>query len=305
MFEHILVPLDGSHLAEAALPAARFLAQTLSARVTLLHVLERDAPVEIHGEPHLTSENEAHAYLTDVAQRAFPVGMALEKHVHTPVITDVAESIVAHTAEHHADLVVMCVHGYGGMRSWLFGSIAQQVIAAGQIPTLVIQPLDSGEPADFQCRQVLVALDGNPEHEAGLPLATDLARVCGASVHLVMVIETPDTLTGVRAAAARFLPATMSALLDLDEDSGMSYLQKHIEALKASGLSVTATVSRGDPTQRIVEAADDVAADLIVLGTHGSKGFDAFWLGSVPPKIAHRSKVPLLLVRVNPASSGS
>ena len=72
MFKHILVPLDGSKLAEAALPAAVSLAKTFKAPVTLLHIIEQDAPEEIHRDRHLTEASEAEAYLAKIAKRIFP-----------------------------------------------------------------------------------------------------------------------------------------------------------------------------------------------------------------------------------------
>ncbi|MEZ4620068.1 MAG: universal stress protein [Caldilineaceae bacterium] len=64
MIQHILVPLDGSRLAEAALPVAMGLAAQLRTRVTLLHIIEQNAPASVHGEPHLTTAAAAHTYLT-------------------------------------------------------------------------------------------------------------------------------------------------------------------------------------------------------------------------------------------------
>ena len=72
MFKHLLVPLDGSHLAEAALPAAAYLAEHLGASITLIHIIERDVSGEIHGDHHLTTPDEAHAYLEAVAGRSVP-----------------------------------------------------------------------------------------------------------------------------------------------------------------------------------------------------------------------------------------
>ena len=67
MLKKILVPLDGSSLSEASLPAAAALAQRFNSRITLLHVIERDAPSEVHHERHLTTAGEAQAYMADVA----------------------------------------------------------------------------------------------------------------------------------------------------------------------------------------------------------------------------------------------
>ena len=110
MFTHLLVPLDGSSLAETALPATAYLARLLPARVTLLHLVERHPPSEVHHDRHLTNALEAGAYLADIKQRTFSTDVAVEYHVHTSEIDDVARSIVEHIGELAPDLIVMCTH---------------------------------------------------------------------------------------------------------------------------------------------------------------------------------------------------
>src|SRR5512133_3182860 len=131
MIKNILVPLDGSRLAEAAIPAASRLAEALGAAVTLIHVIEHNAPQEIHGERHLTNPEDALQYLFGLAQQGFPANVHVNQHVHTSEVEDVARSIVEHAGEFAPDLIVMCAHGRGGFRDILVGSIAQQVIAGG------------------------------------------------------------------------------------------------------------------------------------------------------------------------------
>jgi nucleotide-binding universal stress UspA family protein len=298
MFKHLLVPLDGSALAETALPAAVYLAQTLKASVTLIHVIERHAPLTIHGERHLTGVKEARAYLDEVAGRTFPHDWPVERHVHSSEVGDVARSLVAHVGELSPDLIVMCTHGHGGLRHRLFGSMAQQVIALGTTPLLLIRPPLNGTPHPFACRQVLAPLDGKPDHEQGLALAASLAQACEAVLHLVMVVPTLHTLAGERAATATLLPGATSALLDMTVLDAGEYLSHHATRLRAAGLSVLAEVYRGDPVTTIIHTARRVEADLIVLGTHGKAGMEAFWSGSVASKIAGRSSIPLLLVPV-------
>ncbi|HSB66179.1 MAG TPA: universal stress protein [Anaerolineales bacterium] len=298
MFTRILVPLDGSRLAEASLGAAAYLAKTLNLAVTLVHVIEHNAPEEIHGEPHLTSEEDARVYLDEVARRAFPAGVAVDPHVHTSEVKDVAASIVNHVQELKCDMVVMCTHGQGGLRSWLFGNIAQQVIRLGKTPVLLIEPRSSGEIPAFICQRLLVALDGNPDHEQGLPVAIDLARGCQADIHLVMVVPTRKELSMEQAATAMLLPGSTSALLDLTEAGAREYLSRHVSTLSSEGIQTTAEVRRGDPAKTIIRTARRVGADLIVLGTHGKTGMDAFWSGSLTPLVSSRSHLPLMLVPV-------
>jgi nucleotide-binding universal stress UspA family protein len=296
MFKRLLVPLDGSNLAEAAVPAAAYLAQTLAAPAILIHVIERDAPKAVHGQRHLTTEDEACAYLSQIATQYFPAGLQIELHVHTSAVSDVADSIVQHVAEFGSDLIVMCTHGHGGLRRLLFGPIAQQVINLGKTPLLLIRP-DKGQTLpNFACHQLLVPLDGNPDHEQALTVAAALAHVYAAELHLVSVIQTLDTLSGQRAATAKILPGTTSALLDLKQKSAAEYLQQHTARLQAAGLAVTNEVTRGEPAKLIVRAARQVNADLIVLGTHGKTSLDAFWSGSITPKIVGQTQTPLLLV---------
>ncbi len=304
MFKHILVPLDGSRLAEAALPVVAALATTLGASVTLIHVIERDAPSEVHSDRHLTDADEAAAYLAEVAGRALPTQVAVDTHVHTNEVRDVARSIVEHADELNPDLIVMCTHGRSGLRDVLLGSIAQQVISHGHTPVLLITPHDRGV-GSFECRQVLVPLDGDPEHELGLPVAVKLAQALGAALHLLMVIPTLETLKGERAATGRMLPGAMRAMLDLNEQGGKDYLARQLAAIEATGLSLSGEVARGKVVANIVEAAARVHADLIVIGTHGKAGMDAFWSGSVTPRLSGRSDIPLLLVPLRNKEPGS
>ena len=90
----------------------------------------------------------------------------------------------------------------------------------------------------------------------------------------------------------------MSALLEMEEQQGREYLMHCLDDLIGQDLKVDAEVKRGEPIVTITDAAESLPADLIVLGTHGKTGSDAFWSGSATPKIASRSQIPLLLVPV-------
>ncbi|HTP09796.1 MAG TPA: universal stress protein [Anaerolineae bacterium] len=301
MFTHLLVPLDGSTLAEMALPAAVFLARLTSARVTLLHLIERHPPEEVHHhDRHLTNAAEATAYLEEVRQRAFGE-ISVECHVHTTEIDDVASSIVEHINELAPDLIVMCTHGQGGWRRRLFGSKAQQVIALNKTPMLLIPPAPEAK-AEFQLKRIVVPLDGNAEHEQGLQVAIDLARACQAALHLVYVIPTVDRLKGDDLATGRLLPHTMAAILDMQQEEATEYLGCHIADLREAGMTVSAEVARGEVAKTILETAKQQLADLIALGTHAKSGMDAIWSGSLTPVISDRSPAPLLLVPIQSTS---
>jgi nucleotide-binding universal stress UspA family protein len=294
---HLLIPLDGSRLAESALPYGMVLGKALGARVTLFHALEERPPQEIHGEHHLTDEDESCKYLSRLAD-TFPPEVEVESHVHTEKVRNVARSIADHIGELEPDLIVMCAHGEGGLRDWMVGGIAQQVISRAKTPVLLIQPDETQPPAPVKLDCFLVALDGQPEHEQGLPVAVWLARKLGASLELLTVVPTLGTLRAENAAAGRLLPGTTSAMLDMTEAYARDYLQKHSDRLKSEDLRTRVQILRGDPAAQVLAAAQSTHCSLIVLGTHGRSGIGAFWAGSVASKIVSAAHTPLLLVPV-------
>jgi nucleotide-binding universal stress UspA family protein len=293
MFKHLLVPLDGSAPAEAALPAAAFLAARGGGRVTLLHIIERDAPATVHGARHLRRRDEAEAYLAEIRRRAFPPDAAVTCHVHEAACADVARGIVEHEAELAPDLIVLCAHGSRGLRERIFGRIAQQVVGLGRVPVLLLRPPASGA-AEFNCRRILVPEDGQPEHELGLRLAAALARTTGAALDLLFVVPTAATLSGSEAAASQLLPGATRVMLDMAEGGARDHLRAHLAALP--GVTAQAHVLRGDPAREVCAAAEKLNADLVVLTTHGKAGSAAFWSGSVAAKIIRTCTRPLLLV---------
>ena len=276
MFDHVLVPLDGSRLAEAALPVASTLSEKLRARVTLLHVIEKDAPDEVHGQRHLKTVEEAEAYLRGVAKEAFPQGIKVDFHVHSAEVENVAESIIAHTREIDYDLVVMCTHGRGKALHMILGSIAEKIISKGNLPVCVTRPAARGASFSFSCGALLAPLDGDPDHEHALADAREMSRACGAVLHLAMVVPGLSDLSGERAAASRFLPGATSKMLEMSAQDGENYLEAIAEAIREEGIEVEIHVLRGDPASTIANAAQRLGAGLIILGTHGKSGMEAF-----------------------------
>ncbi|MGA2613048.1 MAG: universal stress protein [Spirochaetia bacterium] len=298
MFKHILVPLDGSRLAESALGMAASLAKKFDASLTLIHVIERDAPSEIHSERHLVSADEASAYLDEVAHLSSLAGVRVSTHVHTSQVIDVAESVTEHSTELAPDLIVMSRHGRGGARRLLFGDIAQQIIARGKTPVLVVRPTTDvrGESSSADWRTILAPIDGDPSHEKGLPVASDLALAFRCRLHLLMVVPTIGKLGGFQAALSLLLPGTTRVKLEMDSASARDYLSAREKELQGAGVHAGSETSRGDPARAIIRAARRLTADLVVMGTHGRAGTDAFWAGSVAAQVVARASVPLLLV---------
>jgi nucleotide-binding universal stress UspA family protein len=298
MFKHILIPLDGSLLAESALPAAAYLARVFNARVTLIHIIEQDASATVHGERHLILAEEAEKYLKEVACRAFAAEVKVECHVHIEATSNVSRSIVVHQDELRPNLIVMCVHGKPGLQRMFFGNIAQKVVASGDIPLLLIHSETKASSTSFVCNLILAPTDGEYAHESGLTVAYGLARATGAKLHLLSVVPTTGVLSGRHVTTQRFMPGTTTTMLDMAEKQLCTYLQQQLLQIQHQGLVGSAEIRRGDPAAVIAETAEISNTSLIVLGTHGKVGTDAFWNDSIGAKVAGQTHHPLLLVPV-------
>ncbi len=300
-----LVPLDGSRLAESVLPVVQQMASRFHAQVTLLHIVEKHPPTVIHGEPHLTSVAQAQAYLEEIATRLRSSALPVEIHVHRDKEDDVARSIVQHSQEVNADLVIMCTHGHGGLRELLFGSNAQRALQLGTQSILLLFPREDGSAYPINLQRILVPLDGTAAHEPALPVAITIAHPFGAELHLVLVIPTLATLSGEQAVSGLLLPTTMRAILDLSQQDAADYLEQAVARCQAEGVVAQAEVLRGDIVPTVLALAERLNVDLIVLASHGRAGLDALLTGSVASRIAGRRIRPLLLVRAERSEGGS
>jgi nucleotide-binding universal stress UspA family protein len=297
MFQHLLVPLDGSRLAETAVPAAAALAASLGAGLILLHVVEPEAPAQVHGDRHLKTPQEAQAYLDDLVAWAAARGVSARARVEIGR-GDVAARICREASGADADLIVLCTHGGRGVRGLLFGRVAQQVLARGGIPVFLMPPSPHGRDAEFLCRRLLVPLDGSSPSEAVLPYAASFARALESTLVLESVIPTLSTIHGARGATARLLPRVGQAVLDEEATDAAAYLQTLVSRLEADGLDVEGVVERGEPVKVLEAAAARPGTDAFAMATHARAGVSAIWEGSIAARLMERSGRPILLVRI-------
>ena len=124
-----------------------------------------------------------------------------------------------------------------------------------------------------------------------------MARAWKASLHLEVVVPTRGTLSGSEAATGVLMPSATRAVLDLAEHEAEAYVERLAKTLQADGITVSTHVSRGEPATSLVEVAEKVKADLVVMASHAKAAMDAFWSGSLTPKVVEKLQRPILLVR--------
>lgn len=289
MFQKILVPLDGSPLAEQAIPTAVSIARAAQARIEVLMVHEGWSDsryIDSIAADIRSSDGEAPVQVMGTIVHGSP-----------------AEAIVARTREISADLIVMTSHGRTGLsRLWL-GSVADHVVRATTIPVLIL-PADADENAARHMVEpfahLLVPCDGSPLSADALPVAADFAQLSGATVTLLQISPVVPAMLpvdpSVPTPAYPVIPDEEATVrLATDVRHGLDEVAAKLA--KEAGLKVRAVVEVAqNASDRIVEYAHVHRADLIVMSTHG-RGASRWLLGSVADKVLRASGLPTVLRR--------
>jgi nucleotide-binding universal stress UspA family protein len=195
-------------------------------------------------------------------------------------------------------MIALATHGYSGFRRWALGSVTERVISTASVPVFVRRAREDDSPPDYveQFQRILVPLDGSDFSREALPLAIDLARRAGASLHLMQAIESvEDQPALVRATLS--IPTLQTAENRAHERAELFLTEVATEVRQQGVTTVTTNVRRGYPWDRIVEESAEQQADVIVMATHGHSGLLRWALGSVADKVLRSTDTPLLLVR--------
>ena len=296
MFRRLLVPLDGSRLAECVLPVVQRSAALFDCVITLVHVIEKKAPSNIHGDTHLRDSGEAERYLAGIAEQLKADGLLVDTHVHEVPQGDVPRCIAEHARELEQDLIVLCTHGMGGMRRLVFGSNAEQVLAHGATPVMLIQPNDQGMACPFGPERILVLIENAVATSPALAISEELASLARARLVLLAVVPTLTSMSAEQAASGRFTPRTTSHILQLTAEETAVSLQKEVDRLIAHDILASGRVGRGAAAAVLVEVAHEVNADLVVIAARGLAGLSAFWADAITRKVAAAYPCALLLV---------
>ncbi|MGZ9271629.1 MAG: universal stress protein [Candidatus Binatia bacterium] len=285
MYKKILVPLDGSKLAEQVLPYARSLAGAYGAAVTLLRVSDPDARLPF------SASQSASDYLNYTAASLQPLSVESLEKIGKP-----AEVIVDSAAAGSDCLIAMATHGVTGPRRWFLGSVASKVVQSAANPILLIRPMEEGlPPATITLKRVVVPLDGSGLAEKVLPHVASLARKLKLEVQLVRAYALPPDAYLVADGVIDQGPAQYRRSM---HEECEKYLDGKVAGLRADGVDpVTATVIEGDAANEIVELAAGSPQSLIAMSTHGRSGVGRWVLGSVAEKVVQHSRAPVLLVR--------
>ena len=248
-------------------------------------------------EAQLKVIHEAEAYLTKWAGRLTGMGVRMETAV--PFMA-AHEGILLEINKHHADLVVMCTHGRSGIGRWIYGSVAEKILADSPVPVLLVKPSGPAGPLLLGSSQapLLVPLDGSRYAEAALPHALALSQALDRELLLLRVVVPVinPVSSPVQSWALPMEAEEMVLLEEQDQQMAEDYLAKLVRRLKLEGQRVKSKVRFGWPAEEIQEESKAAGVGMILMATHGHTGLRGVILGSVALEMVHRGSLPLFLV---------
>jgi nucleotide-binding universal stress UspA family protein len=291
----MLIPLDGSSLAESVLPYARALAVALAPRIELLSVVESvDFGRQVRSNDPVTEValQKSKQYLEDIAQSfaGSSVNCAVEQGGAGEIIIDKA-------ARDKGTLIAMASRGRSGIHRWLMGSVAEKVLRGAANPLLLVRGNDGAKSAGkATLTSIIVPLDGSQVAETVLPSIIELAKRLSVEIVLTRAYQIPVS-AAYAGADAPYIP-NHDALLNAVREEAGAYLDAKVHELRGNGVKKVSSISMvGAGADEIIDLATTTPDNFIAMCTHGRSGVKRWVLGSVTEKVARHSGDPVLIVR--------
>jgi nucleotide-binding universal stress UspA family protein len=318
MLKRILVPLDGSLLAEKALRVAARMARATNGTIVILRVIGEPTTytpymygADMAQNPQLAQDmidleqDTAETYLKDIASVDLLTGIQVDS---TIIPGSAGISILDTAKEERADVIVMCSHGETGFKRFALGSVAQYVSRHSSIPVLVIHG-DDQDPFSLSTSTshpvtALVALDGSELAEGVIEPAAYVVAALAEQNQGTLLLSTVANkqAESVKRGSEEFM-----------RDGAKKYLAAMVDRLQGSDagkLNLTigwAITESKDVANALIEAAENgkvvessmeySVSDLIAIATHGRGGFKRLMTGSVTESILGKTSLPMLIVR--------
>lgn len=282
MFRSILVPLDGTSDAAAALPQARDIADATGGALHLFTVA---------ADASSTASQSALGYLESL------VTELQGEHMHADAVVRAGEpatQILSYARSHDVDLIVMATRAVGNRSILALTSVARQVLTDSPCPVLLLHP---GSIHSVRLRTLLVPVDGSPGGSLALAAARALCHARGSCIILLNVV------VPVPSEAFAALPGmTVGGYIDPEwEDVARTTARLYVESLARRlhdvGVDSEGRVATGDVAAEILRCADEVEADMIVMSTHSVAWPARAYVSSVADRVLREGSRPVLLVR--------
>lgn len=306
MFDTILVPLDGSQLADCVLPHVLAIARSFDAEITLLRMLEKNqagASAQLFDLLNWQiNKTKAALYLEKTKARFQESSIRARATVMEGLV---AEGITEYAQNQGMKLIILSSHGRHGLTQWGISSITQKIILSAQTSLLIVRAHQYGAHADEFIeapiyQNILVPLDGSQRAENVLPIITQLANFHKSRIHLAQVIQTPEM--------ARQMPPVRedielsNRIVKCNQEEAERYLEQLKSRSYLEGITVqTHLIVSDNAAVALHQLAEQEQIDLVALSAHGYSGNHQWPYGSMVNNFIMYGKVSLLIVQDLPA----
>jgi nucleotide-binding universal stress UspA family protein len=283
LINHILVPLDGSTLAECVLPHVIAIAPVTNAHVTLLHVMQplqggRGGAVDPI-EWHLQKQN-SEKYLDQIVNQLNQSGiLGVERVV---LEGGPANSVVDFAFHNNVDLIVLSTHGQSGLSGWNVSSVVQKILLRSYKSILLVRAYlpSSAGLTKVRYKRLFIGMDCSPRSEFVLPYAISLAQFHKSQVILESVIEKPQPVN--RFPLSEEDTNFINKFVERNYEAATRYLKQLVTQFSMKELKLKAHVSTGENAITVLhDMAEESNADLVMLVAHGYSGERRWPYGSV------------------------
>ena len=304
MINHILVPLDGSILAECVLPHVAAIAPVTHARVTLLHVLQQPqngggAPVD-PVEWHLQKQN-SEKYLEGIVNRLSESGIL---GVEAIILEgNPAGSVIDFARSNKVDLIALSTHGNSGLSGWNVSGVVQKILLRSYKSTLLVRAYvpSPRETTKIRYKRLFVGMDCSARSEYVLPFAINLAQFYKSQLILEAVIEKPRIIN--RMPMSQEITDLSNQFAEINQKAASSYFKQLLAQFSTKDLKIKTHISVGDNAISVLhDMAEESNADLVLLVAHGETGERRWPYGSVTTSFIAYGNTSLLIMQDLPDS---
>jgi nucleotide-binding universal stress UspA family protein len=296
VFTRILITLDGSKLAERALPHALHIANVFRSKVFLLQVLEpggkHDETAPIDPLSWQIQKAESELYLKSLQNETQKIYPQVEYQI---LEGKTSEAILRFAQSHDIDLLVMSSHGKSGLSRWNISNVVQKVVSKAYLPVLIVRAYQPAVELDepFVYKKIMLPVDCSKRAECALPAAIAIAEANGAQVVLVNVLRRPEIPFSVTDTAE--LIQLADKFMFLSREAAEVYMQELRSRFPVR--SSNRIVESSSVPQAIHDLADEEEADLLVFCAHGQTGPVKWPYGSVSGNYIENGSRSVLVIQ--------
>jgi nucleotide-binding universal stress UspA family protein len=300
MLNHILVPLDGSTLAECVLPHVTAISPVTHARITLLHVLQQTqngggTPAVDPVEWHLQKQN-AEKYLEGIVNRLSEAGIL---GVESVILEgSPAGSVIDFARSNNVDLIALSTHGHSGLSGWNVSGVVQKILLRSYKSILLVRAYipSNTETTKVRYKRLFVGMDCSARSEYVLQLAINLAQFYKSQLILETVIEKPRMIK--RMPVSQEISELANQFVEKNQQAASHYFKQLLAQFSTKDLKIKTHISIGDNAIAVLhDIAEESNVDLVLLVAHGETGERRWPYGSVTTSFIAYGNTSLLIMQ--------